>query len=381
MRRYFWLMILVTLWPASAPAQDLAINGLWDHAPLAVRAIDDRERLRRLGQILGGWTLDLAGVPVHGQVLVDLANVPSSEPLERAVREALGRPIKLDGLLLFLDDVLNSDRRGRPIVVTPGRARRVGLFVTPDEIFDGEAFTYPRGRSEMPVHPPKRPRRVRPAPNGSLLGPRWTARFPNPHGEDVLLEGLAKARPGSDYHVRVRSLMTQLRESGAQVWLSSAVRPQKRGYLIWGSFILSRAKSAAEVRDAVRLLIARNKQWGLHVPIKWFDPAGWEATRRRAQAMAETYDVVYATERGARQSDHYTGVAVDITAVGLPRKLTLRAPDGAQTTFDLTGVKETRDLSLSPQLIDWVEEHFGFEKLRADYPHWTDARTLDQVDP
>ena len=379
--RCFWLVIVGMLLPAPASGRDLAINGLWDHAPLAVRAIDDRERLRRLGQLLGGWTLDLAGVPIHGQVLVELANVPTSEPLERAVREALGRPIKLDGLLLFLDDVLKSNRRGRPIVVTPGRARRVGLFVTPDEVFDGKRYSYPRGRSEMSVHPPKRPRRVKPAPNGSLLGPRWTARYPNPHGENVLLHGLAKARPGSDYHLRVRSLIKQLRKSGAQVWLSSAVRPQKRGYLIWGSFILSRAKSAAEVRNAVRLLIVRNKEWGLHVPIKWFDPAGWEATRRRAQAMAETYDVVYATERGARQSDHYTGVAVDMTVVGLPRMLTLQAPDGAQATFDLTGVEETRDLSLSPQVIEWIETHFGFEKLRADYPHWTDTHDSDQAEP
>jgi hypothetical protein len=172
--------------------------------------------------------------------------------------------------------------------------------------------------------------------------------------------------------------MTQLRAAGAEVWLSSAVRPQKRGYLIWGSYILSHAESAAELKESVRLLITRNEEWGLEVPIKWFDPKGWEATRRRAKAMAETYDVVYATERGARESDHYTGVAIDMTVVGLPRLLTLRAPDGVERTFDLSGIDETRDLSLSPELIDWVEPHFGFSKLRADYPHWTDATVADE---
>ena len=32
------------------------------------------------------------------------------------------------------------------------------------------------------------------------------------------------------------------------------------------------------------------------------------------------------------------------------------------------------DLSLTPRLVEWIEAHFGFEKLRPDYPHWNDAR-------
>jgi hypothetical protein len=89
--------------------------------------------------------------------------------------------------------------------------------------------------------------------------------------------------------------------------------------------------------------------------------------------MADTYDVVYATEKGARWSHHYSGVAADFVAVGLPRSLRLIAPDGADHTFDLSDPGHTRDLSLSPEVISWIEEHFGMKKLRSDYPHWNDA--------
>ncbi len=30
-------------------------------------------------------------------------------------------------------------------------------------------------------------------------------------------------------------------------------------------------------------------------------------------------------------------------------------------------------VGLSPQLIDWVEEHFQLRKLKNDYPHWDDV--------
>ena len=88
--------------------------------------------------------------------------------------------------------------------------------------------------------------------------------------------------------------------------------------------------------------------------------------------MADTYEVVYATEQGARSSNHYEGTAVDLVALGLPRRLTLRAPGGETRRFDLSHPEEPRDLSLTPELIEWVEQHFGLEKLEADYPHWND---------
>ncbi|MQM40464.1 hypothetical protein KBTX_04523 [wastewater metagenome] len=90
--------------------------------------------------------------------------------------------------------------------------------------------------------------------------------------------------------------------------------------------------------------------------------------------MAEAYNVVYATRSGARHSNHYDGDAADLVVVDLPRRLTLAAPDGARRTFDLSAPEESRDLDLTPRLIDWVERHFGLHKLRSDYPHWTDQR-------
>ena len=50
-------------------------------------------------------------------------------------------------------------------------------------------------------------------------------------------------------------------------------------------------------------------------------------------------------------------------------------------TLDLSDAEQPRDLSLTPELIDWVEEHFGLEKLEADYPHWNDARPATKASP
>jgi len=105
----------------------------------------------------------------------------------------------------------------------------------------------------------------------------------------------------------------------------------------------------------------------------WSHPEGWPATREAARRMADAYDVVYANEQGARHSKHYDGLAVDLAATGLPRKLELVAPDHARRTFDLSGADEPRDLSLTPVLVKWIERHFAFEKVTDDYPHWNDA--------
>jgi hypothetical protein len=90
--------------------------------------------------------------------------------------------------------------------------------------------------------------------------------------------------------------------------------------------------------------------------------------------MADTYDVVFASEAGARRSSHYGGGAVDLTVVALPRALELEAPGGERQRFDLSAPDETRELSLTPEVVEWVERAYGFEKLRPDYPHWNDAR-------
>jgi len=83
--------------------------------------------------------------------------------------------------------------------------------------------------------------------------------------------------------------------------------------------------------------------------------------------------VVFATEQGARASNHYSGQAVDLVAVDLPRRLELDGPDGVRAVFDLSGVEEPLDLSLTPALIDWIEAHFALRKLESDHPHWDDA--------
>ena len=31
-------------------------------------------------------------------------------------------------------------------------------------------------------------------------------------------------------------------------------------------------------------------------------------------------------------------------------------------------------LSLTPGVIDWIEQHFSLSKLRSDYPHWDDVK-------
>ncbi|MEO0813792.1 MAG: hypothetical protein AAFY60_13075, partial [Myxococcota bacterium] len=85
-------------------------------------------------------------------------------------------------------------------------------------------------------------------------------------------------------------------------------------------------------------------------------------------------DVVYATRRGAQASDHYDGDAVDFVALGLPRTLSLKAPDGTKKTFDLSHPTQPRDLSITPGVVGWIEKHFDFAKLRSDYPHWNDSK-------
>jgi hypothetical protein len=128
-----------------------------------------------------------------------------------------------------------------------------------------------------------------------------------------------------------------------------------------------------DVVAAVQKLERRNREWGLNIRIQWSLADGWQATVEAARQMSEAYDVVYATENGARRSNHYDGTAVDIAATGLPRKLRLTAPDGADATFDLSDPEQTRDLCLTPELISWVEEHYQLIKLKGDYPHWDDA--------
>ena len=355
-----------------AARQPLETDRKWDVLPKD-SARDSRALLRAASSELGDWKIELAGTPIDGARLGRIA--ASSDPeLERAAREELRFAVDLGDLLYFLDDVLRegrAGRRGQDVVVPSGRARSAGILIHPDEIFEGEPRVYGQ-HGALPIDRPLQPKSYPPATDGELLGPRWTARYPNPDGEAELLKVLV-ARGKGDYASRLTSLMQQLRAQGADVTLTSTVRPAERGYLMWGAFELSRASGKDSVQSVTRRVERANRDWGLSIPIRWGHPDGWQATVEAARAMADTYEVVYATEAAARRSNHYTGVAADLVAVALPRVLRLKSPAGKEITFDLSAPDQTRDLSLTPSLIEWLEQSFSLRKLRSDYPHWEDT--------
>lgn len=337
---------------------------------------DLRSQLQAAGEKLGSWEIELAGVPVDGEVVTRLANPPEGEDLTRWVREQTGRAVDLKDLVYFLDDVLRAeDRRGERFIVHSGRARNAGILLHPDDVFRDRPRNYPGKRGSVAVDPPKRQEDIEtPAEDGSPPSPEWTVRYQNPSDRDEMLAAIDAERPESDFRVRLTSLLEQIEAEGGEVYLASTTRSRERGYLMWGAFTLSRAKDENQLNARIAMLEDRNKTWGLDVPIQWRHPDGWEATRDAARRMAETYDVVYATEKGAKSSNHYGAIAADVVGLDLPRRLTLTAPDGACRSFDLSDPAESRDLSLTPRLIDWIEAHWGLKKLLTDYPHWSDTK-------
>jgi hypothetical protein len=362
-----------------APPRTIDTDRLWDVLPpLATYADAERRRsLRRAGELLADWTIHLAGVPVDGMLLTRIAERAPNEPIVRVVREALRRPVDFDDLLFFLDDVLRegaAGRRGEVVWVTPGRARKAGILLHPDDVFRADAPRVYGTRGPLSIDIPRPQVDLPLARDGEALGPNWTMRFPNPASEAERLRMLESARPGATFAARIRALIEQLRRQGADVFVNSTVRSRERGYLMWGAFLLSRSSDERELRSVLGRLEEANREWQLDVPIGWAHPAGWRATKNAAREMADTYEVVYATEQGARASNHYGGEAVDFVAVGLPRRLTLTGVDGVQRSFDLSSAGQPRDLSLTPGVIDWIEQHFSLSKLRSDYPHWDDVK-------
>jgi hypothetical protein len=354
----------------------LPTNRRWEVLDPPRGPSQQRAVLEQAARMLGDWEIRLAGVGVDGASLLAICQAPQDEPILRAVRESLRRPVDLDDFLLFLDDVLlagRSGRRGELVWVTPSRARKAGIFLHPDDVFSDEPRRYGE-RPTIAIDQPKPQRDLPPAQDGDLLGPNWTTRYRNPSGEPDLLAALRAKRGSDDFASRIADLIAQLRAAGVEVYLNSTVRSRERGYLMWGAFELSRTRTRQTQRDLLQKLERANTGWGLAVPIRWAHADGWRATRDAAREMAETYDVVYATEQGARSSNHYEGTAVDLVALGLPRRLALQAPDGNTGRFDLSHPEQPRDLSLTPELIEWVEKHFELEKLDGDYPHWNDAR-------
>ena len=381
LRLLFVAVLLGGPWPGLSSAEgapgprSLVPDRVFDVIPAPPWPGGPGQAMAFAGEALGDWKLYLAGVPVDGPRLVALAEGAPGESLEATLRVDLGRPVDLEDFIFFLDDVLRDGARGlrgELVWVTPGRARSAGILLHPDDVFAGKPRLY-GARGALAIDRPRPQRNMDPARDGDPPGPPWAMRYRNPSQEKEALAALEAIRGDASFARRIRSLIGQLRAQGAEVYLNSSVRSPERGYLMWGAFILSRASSEAEVQARVERLRAARSEWELSVPIRWLHPAGWEATRDAARAMADTYEVVFATEEGARASDHYTGAAVDLVALALPGRLELISPRGASRSFDLSSAAASRDLSLSPDLIDWLEANWGLKKLRSDYPHWSDA--------
>lgn len=358
--------------PPPEPLAPIAANRTFD---VLEPDEDPRVVLRRAGEALGDWTISVAGVELDGPALIAVADASPDEPILRVVRETWRRPFDLTDLLYLLDDVLvagAAGRRGEAFFVGAGRARSVGVLIHPDDVFKKKPRVYPRGDT-VAVDEPQPQESYPPADDGATPGPEWTMRYRNPTETEEMYRTLAEKRPTAGFASRIASLVWQLEHQGAEVYLTSFLRWPERGYLMWGASELRRCDGKACVDATVAKLEDRNAAWKLGVPITWAHPDGWEATREAGRRMADAYDVVYATEKGARYSNHYDGVAADFVAIGLPRELELWAPDGAHEVFDLSDPEQTRDLSLSPQIIDWVEAHYGLKKLDSDYPHWDDT--------
>lgn len=368
------LTLLTVLAAEPAPGHALVPNRTWERLSPAADDTDFRRAFAEAGAQLGDWKIDFTGLELDGPALEALAAKEPGEPFTRVVREALKRPVDVEDFAFFLDDLLDAGAhglRGTHVWLGTGRARAVGLLVHPDEVFAGKPRRYGEGMDRVELDEPEDQSSLEPAADGEPLGPRWTTRYQNPEGEARMLAALQKKSPA--FAKRVQHLVGQLRDQGADVELASTLRNRQRGYLMWGSFVLSKATSAKQVDASVKMLRRYNTLWKHYVPIAWRAPGEWEATVEAARQMKDTYDVVYATRHGAQFSDHYDGQAVDVVVMGLPRTLTLKAPDGASQSFDLSAPDEPRDLSLTPALVEWVEQHYGFKKLRADYPHWGDA--------
>jgi len=365
----------------SAPAEQggaqprIETNRLWDVLPPPAHPGGSRATLLRAGEAIGARRIVLSGVAIEGARLVETARAtPLQAGLEAALRDALGRPVDLADLLLFLDDVLAELPPERPVYVTPGRARRHGILLHPDDVYTDSPRRYGE-HGPLSIDPPQPQREdLPPARDGDPPGPGWAMRYRNPLDEQARLAALTRYTGDGDFERRLRGLVDQLRAQGAEVWVNSTLRSPERGYLMWGAFVLSRTGSERAFRAEVRRLERANREWGLDVPITWQPQGDWRRTREAAREMAETYEVVFATEAGARGSSHYGGGAVDLVAVDLPRRLVVEGDEGARREFDLSGAGESLDLSLTPSLVEWIEAHLGMKKLRADYPHWDDAR-------
>lgn len=338
---------------------------------------NSRVVLNEAGRKLGAWKFYFAGTEISGERLILIASQKSDKSLTRLLREDLKCAVDTRDFLLFLDDLLlykKSEGEVASVWVPSGRARTHGILLHPDDIYKKKYRRYGEKQKTISLDRPKIQSTLTPAKDGDDLGANWTARYQNSRGESLMLKELAAVSEDKSFVPRIISLLKQLRRQGAVVGVHSCVRKRERGYLMWGAFILSRSKSRSAVKKNISMLEKINKRYALNVDISW-SHGDWQETVDAAKEMADAYDVVYATRNGALRSNHYDGKAVDFAATGLPSTLTLVAPDGAEKTFDLSGDDEPLDLSLSPDVVEWIEVHFLLKKLTGDYPHWDNAIT------
>ncbi len=379
--RYCWILLLLG-WTAQAAAGERRFIKTNRELEVIKPCRGLRSLYRQAGRLLGDWTIVVAGMEIDGPRLAEIAEKAPDEPFVRVVREDLRIPVDVDDFVYFLDDVLLAGKkglRGKQVWVLPGRGRAAGLLVHPDDVFrKNRPRVYGQPERRLAIDKPTPQPDLPPAQDGDPLGPNWVTRYKNPVGDEAKLEALRKINPSKTLAERTASLLGQLREQGCEVGLYTTVRNRRRGYLMYGAYTLSKLKTQRGVRRAIRKLTRLNRSWGLNAPIRWYHPGGWRATIEAARKMAEAYPVTYATLYGAKKSKHYDGEAVDIGAYGLPRKVTLKAPDGEVKVFDLSDPRHNRDLNLTPELIEWVEKKFQLEKLKFDYPHWNDVAPATQ---
>ncbi len=340
---------------------------------------EGRAAFLQASSALGNVKIDLSGAILDGARLKALAEQDRMSPFVRVVREALELPVDLQDFLYFLDDVIVAKKRGMlrgPVTLPGDRARSVGVLLHPQDIFKRKPRLYAERFERLKIDAPPPQKELKPARRWSPPSPRWTARYKQPKTGEARLAALT--RKNARFGRRMDSLLRQLKAQGTSVFVESTIRDRRRGFLIYGSYLLGQSKTRKQVRRRIQRLKRYNREWGLKVPIRWMHPRGWRATIEASRKLADTYGVAYATASGAKNSNHYDGAAIDLWAVGLPRRLRLRAPDGAKKTFDLSAPHEPRDLNLTPAVIEWIEEHFDFEKLKSDYPHWNDRRLAEK---
>jgi hypothetical protein len=273
-----------------------AVDSLVEDRTFSVLAAgtSQRQALDQAGDLLGAWTIQLGGHDLDGPRLKALAAAQPEKPLARALRDALARPIDAEDFLYFLDDVLAQAERGQVLFVANGRARNAGIFLHPQEVFEGRPRLY--GSQRLAVDVPAVQSGLPPAADGDVLGPNWSTRYLNPEDEAARLADLRAHAPS--FADRAEALILQLRSQGAEVYVSSAVRSRHRGYLMWGAFLLSEQASAKDMQQAVRRLQDRNRRWGVRTKIRWRHPGGWRATREAARLMKDAYDVVLRPKMG-----------------------------------------------------------------------------------